>query len=123
MAPPRKCTADQLAFLQSRLPEYNALRNATQSAMFWVSVTAEYFVKFPIRASLIAEGKLPPEDAIIQPPASEIDAIVGAAISARKKVRSITFLIILIDLNLHAHTSIFSGGTTKQFLLERRYAV
>ena len=89
MAPPRKCTPEQLAFLQSHLPEYNALRNATQSAMFWVSVTAEYFVKFPIRSSLITEGILPSEDAVIQPPADKIDAIVGAAIAARKKVCSI----------------------------------
>lgn len=53
---------------------------------FWTAVNAAFFVKFPERASLIAEGLLLAEDAEAQPPTEQTKKLIGQLVEKRKKV-------------------------------------
>lgn len=93
MAPPRKCTDEQYAFLKSHFDHYLECSTPAEHESFRTRVTAEFFVRFPERTALIAAGLLPAEDAIIQLSVDEVNAILGRAVTARKKVRLIEAIL------------------------------
>ena len=94
MAPKRNCTQEQHEFLLSHFPRYVQIpkSKSSQFNMFWKTVEGEFFSKFPERASLVQDNRLPPEDAEIQLPKAEEDVILQQAIVRRKKVSRVLVL-------------------------------
>lgn len=94
MAPKRICSQEQYEFFLSHFPRFAQIpkRKSSQFNLFWKSVEGEFFSKFPERASLINENKLPSDDAEIQLPEAEARLILQQGIVKRKKVSRVLVL-------------------------------
>lgn len=86
MAPPRKISTDQLAFLNSHVQEYlDCGSSRSLLTKFWTTVNAAFFVQWPERQALIENGNLPSLSEAPLPDGEE-ETILGKAIQERKKV-------------------------------------
>ena len=94
--PKRKVSPDRAAFLDSQIERFLALKDRRTFSTFWLSLYKEYFSRYPVCNDLIAEGKLPAEDATIQLPPDIVDAIIGKEIEGVKSVNH-TLLHLLIS--------------------------
>lgn len=81
MAPARKTSDEEYAYLRSQLPRYYNLKANHDRSQFWTDVQGEFFVKFPIHAYCVERKLLP-----------ETKGVLDDAVRVRKAVSLIFFL-------------------------------
>lgn len=91
MAPARKTSDEEYAYLRSQLPRYYNLKANHDRSQFWTDVQGEFFVKFPIHAYCVERKLLPAADEV-QLTQEETKGVLDDAVRVRKAVSLIFFL-------------------------------